>query len=71
MGCMLNLENLKTRWLKARIAYHRRQAETYSRPVVRSYRRDGYTTWLRNLALRHAMKASALERKLVIAGGRI
>ena len=69
---MLLLDEFKTWWLKARIAYHRRKAETYSRPVVRSFRqRDSYATWLRNLALRHAMKASALERKLVVAGGRI
>ena len=65
------IKNVKTRWLKARIAYHRRQAETYSRPVARSFGRDSYVTWLRNLALRHSMKAQALERQLVIAGGSI
>jgi hypothetical protein len=68
---MTTLHKLKTRWIQARIAYHRRQAHSYSLPVVRSYRRERYHTWLRNMALRHAIKASALERALVVAGGRI
>ena len=65
------LRKLKTRWIKARIAYHRRQADSYSRPVIRSYRRERYHAWLRNMALRHTMKAHALERKLILAGGRL
>ena len=68
---MTTLTKLKTRWIQARIAYHRRQAHSYSLPVVRSYRRERYHTWLRNMALRHSMKASALERRLVVAGARI
>ena len=32
---------------------------------------ERYHAWLRNMALRHSMKAHALERKLVIAGRRI
>ena len=68
---MITLNKLKTRWIQARIAYHRRQAHSYSLPVVRSYRREVYHTWLRHMALRHAMKANVLERKLVLAGGRV
>ncbi len=68
---MTTLKTLKTRWIQARIAYHRRQAHSYSAPVVRSYRRERYHAWLRNMALRHSMKASELERRLVVAGGRI
>ena len=68
---MKTLDKLKTRWLQARIAYHRRQAHSYSVPVVRSYKRERYHMWLRNMALRHSMKAHALERQLVISGERI
>jgi ribosomal protein S21 len=64
---MSTLRKLKREWIKARIAYHRRQADSYGRPVVRSYRRDRYHVWLRNMALRHMMKAHALERQLTIA----
>jgi hypothetical protein len=66
MTISTTLEKLKTRWLQARIAYHRRQAHSYSVPVVRSYRRERYHAWLRNMALRHSMKAHALERRLVV-----
>ena len=65
------LHKLKTRWLQARIAYHRRQAHSYSVPVVRSYRRERYHAWLRNMALRHSIKARDLERQLVLSGERI
>ena len=68
---MKTLHKLRTRWLQVRIAYHRRQAHSYSLPVIRSYRREHYHTWLRNKALRHSIKASELERKLVVAGERI
>lgn len=68
---MKALNKLRTRWLQARIAYHRRKAHSYSAPaVVRSYKRDGYNVWLRNMALRHSMKAHALEQKLIGAGDR-
>jgi hypothetical protein len=68
MTISTTLLKLKTRWLQARIAYHRRQANSYSIPVVRSYRRERYHAWLRNMALRHSMKAHALERRLAVAG---
>jgi hypothetical protein len=67
---MTTLTKLKTRWLQARIAYHRRQAHSYNLPVVRSYRRERYHAWLRTMALRHSMKAHALERQLALSGGR-
>jgi hypothetical protein len=70
MTIVNTLHKLKTRWLQARIAYHRRQATSYSIPVVRSYRRERYHAWLRNMALRHSMKAHALERRLLVAGER-
>jgi hypothetical protein len=70
MTVVTTLHKLKTRWLQARIAYHRRQADSYSIPVVRSYRRERYHAWLRNMALRHSMKAHALERRLAVAGER-
>ena len=66
---MLTWHNLKTRWLKARIAYHRRQADAYSKPVIRSFKRDDYQIWMQNMAMRHAMKAHDLERRLAMAGG--
>ena len=66
---MITWTNLKAGWIKARIAYHRRQADSYSRPVVRSFKRDGYEIWMRNMAMRHSMKAHALERELLVAGG--
>lgn len=65
---MKALENLRTRWLQARIAYHRRKAHSYNLPVVRSYKRDRYHAWLRNMALRHSMKARDLEQRLGVAG---
>jgi len=65
---MITWQRLRAGWLKARIAYHRRQANSYSRPVARTYKRDGYVVWARNMALRHSMKAHNLERKLLIAG---
>jgi hypothetical protein len=66
---MITWQKLRTGWLKARIAYHRRQANSYSRHVARSFRRDGYIVWTRNMALRHSMKAHDLERKLLLVGG--
>ena len=66
----MTLEDIKTHWIKARIAYHRRQADAYNKPVAaRSIRRDGYQLWMRTMALRHSMKAAALERRLLLAGG--
>jgi hypothetical protein len=65
------LMKLRTRWLQARIAYHRRKAHSYSVPVVRSYKRERYHMWLRSMALRHSMKAHDLERRLVVSGERI
>ena len=70
-GVMKTLDKFKARLLQVRIAYHRRKAHSYSVPVVRSYKRERYHLWLRNMALRHSMKANALERQLVIAGERI
>ena len=66
---MITFQNLKASWIKARIAYHRRQADSYSKPVVRSFKRDGYEIWMRNMAMRHSMKAHALERQLLVVGG--
>ena len=66
---MITWHKIKTHWLRARIAYHRRQAESYNKPVIRSFKRDNYEIWMRNMALRHAMKANALERRLLLAGG--
>ena len=66
---MITWQNLKAGWIKARIAYHRRQADSYSKPVVRSFKRDGYEIWMRNMAMRHSMKAHALERQLLVVGG--
>ena len=60
---------LRTGWLKARIAYHRRQADACSKPVPRGSGRDRYTLWLRNQALRHSIKARDLQRRLLLAGG--
>ena len=37
---MILWHKLRTGWIKARIAYHRRQANAYSRHVARSFRRD-------------------------------
>ena len=65
---MNTLQRLKTRWLHARIAYHRRKARSYNLPVVRSFKREAYHAWLRNMALRHSMKAHALEQQLVATG---
>lgn len=66
----MTLKYIKARWLKARIAYHKRQAHSYSRPLpVRSHTRDGYHIWMRNMALRHNRKAHELERRLLLAGG--
>ena len=67
---MNTLHKLKSRWLQVRIAYHRRKAVSYNVPVVRSFKREGYHTWLRNMALRHSMKAHALELELRAAGER-
>ena len=63
---MITWQKLRTGWLKARIAYHRRQANSYSLHVARSYRRDSYVVWTRNKALRHSMKAHDLERRLLL-----
>ena len=60
----MTLQTIKAAWLKALIAYHRRKASSYSQPLAGSYRRDHYQIWLRNMALRHTMKAHDLERKL-------
>jgi hypothetical protein len=65
---MNTLDKLKTRWLQARIAYHRRQAASYDVPVVRGYRRERYHAWLQNMRRQHVMKAHALERELASRG---
>ena len=66
---MITWQKIGTGLLKARIAYHRHQAESYSTaPVIRSFKRDGYAIWLRNMAMRHAMKAHDLERRLRHSG---
>jgi hypothetical protein len=65
----MTLHDLKTRWLKARIAYHRRKANSFNGPLVRTYKRDSYYIWMRNMAWRHAMKAHSLERKLLATAG--
>jgi hypothetical protein len=67
----ITLEKLRLRWLQARIAYHRRQADSYNLRVVRSYRRERYHAWLQNMRLQHSMKAHALERQLSLSGGRL
>ena len=62
---MITLQKIRAGLLKARIAYHRRQAVSYSTaPVIRGFKRDGYAIWMRNMAMRHAMKAHDLERRL-------
>ena len=66
---MTTLNKLKTRWLQARIAYHRRQADSYNLPVVRGYRRERYHAWLQKMRLHHSMKAHELERQLALASG--
>lgn len=64
------MHQLKLAWLKARIAWHRQQAEACERPVVRTViGRDHYMIWLRGHALRHAVRARDLQRRLLIAGG--
>jgi hypothetical protein len=65
---MMMVQKLKAGWLKARIAYHQRQANSYSRHVVTRSRSDGYLVWMRNMALRHAMKAHDLQRRLLVGG---
>ena len=67
---MTTLAKLKTRWIQARIAYHRRQADSYNLPVVRSYRRERYHAWLQKMRLHHSMKAHALEQQLAMFGSR-
>ena len=66
---MTTLAKLKTRWLQARIAYHRRQADSYNLPVVRGYRRERYHAWLQKMRLHHSMKAHELERRLAVTSG--
>ena len=61
---MTTLEKLRIAWLRARIAYHRGQAAFCSQPIVRSYKRDAYLIWLRNVGLRHSMRARELEEQL-------
>jgi len=61
---MVSWNKIRTAWLKARIAYHRNKAESYNKPVVRSFKRDGYGIWMRNMAMRHELKAHHLERQL-------
>ena len=62
----MKLQDIKARWIRARIAYHRRKAESYSKPITsRSFKRDTYQIWMRTMALRHSMKAAALERELL------
>lgn len=63
----MTLHKIMTGLLKARIAYHRRQANSYNKSVPRSFRRDHYQTWLHTRALHHSMKAHHLERKLLLA----
>ena len=63
------MQTLKLTWLKARIAYHRRQADACSRPPVRTVGRDNYAVWLRTQALRHSVRAHDLQRELLLAGG--
>ncbi|HYH43387.1 MAG TPA: hypothetical protein VD867_15550 [Burkholderiales bacterium] len=61
---MITWQRIKAEVLKARIAYHRRQAESYGKTQVRSHKRDDYGIWMRNMAMRHEMKAHHLERQL-------
>jgi hypothetical protein len=64
---VITWHKIKTSWLKARIAYHRRQADSYgTAPVIRSFKRDGYAIWMRNMSMRHAMKAHDLQRRLLL-----
>jgi hypothetical protein len=66
---VITWQQLKARWLKVRIAYHHRQAAAYNKPGVRSFKRDGYEIWSRNMAMRHSMKAHDLERRLLLLTG--
>ncbi len=61
---MMTLHNLKTKWIKARIAYHRRRAHSYPRPTIQFVGRDPYRAWIQHMALRHLMQAHQLEREL-------
>jgi len=64
---VITWHRIKLGWLKARIAYHRRQANSYgTAPVIRSFKRDGYAIWMRNMAMQHAMKGHDLERRLLL-----
>ena len=67
---MTTLQKLRTRWIQARIAYHRRQAASYNFQVARGYRPQRDHPWVQNMKLRHVMKAHALERELASAGAR-
>ena len=60
----MTLRRMKVWWLKARIAHHMRQADSYNQAIARSFRRDHYGVWTRNMALRHAVKAHDLKRRL-------
>jgi hypothetical protein len=62
-------QRIKAKWLKARIAYHRAKAESYSKTQVRSHKRDDYGIWMRNMAMRHEIKAHNLERQLSAVAG--
>jgi len=61
---VITWQRIKAEWLKARIAYHRGKAESYSKTQVRSHKRDDYGIWMRNMQMRHEMKAHHLERLL-------
>jgi hypothetical protein len=64
---VITWQKIKTGCLKARIAYHRRQANSYgTAPVIRSFKRDGYAIWMRNMSMQHAMKAHDLQRRLLV-----
>lgn len=66
---MITWHKIKIGWLKARIAHHRRKADSYgTAPVIRSFKRDGYAIWMQNMAMQHATKAHDLERRLRLLG---
>jgi len=66
---VLSGRKLQTAFVKLRIAYHRRKADSYNAPVAaRSIGPDRYVIWMRNMAMHHAMRSRELERQLPVDG---
>lgn len=62
---MLLWQKLKMASLEVAIAYHRRKADSYNQPVIsRSTGPDRYVIWMRNMGIRHNVRARQLERQV-------